>query len=115
MKRMNKWNYTDRLDCSNIDWLQTVVLQNFLRAYIGYVTQFMMPDDYISHFEVKVVGDHFCQELWIPAAELENFNQHIQGKIEVVKVFKGENFNEDGQLPEYMYKNDAGISEWWWF
>lgn len=81
-------------------------------GYIGYVTQFMMPDDYISHFEVKVVGDHFCQELWIPAAELENFNQHIQGKIEVVKVFKGENFNEDGQLPEYMYKNDAGISEW---
>ena len=81
-------------------------------GYIGYVLKFLMPDDYIKQFEVKIVGDSFCQELWIPATELENFNAQIQGKIEVVNVFKGENFKEDGQLPEYMYKSDSGVSEW---
>ena len=81
-------------------------------GYIGYVLRFAMPDDYISQFEVKVVGDAFCQELWIPAAQLDEFNGMIQGKIEVVNVFKGERFTEDAQLPEYMFKNDSGVSEW---
>jgi hypothetical protein len=81
-------------------------------GYIGYVLRFDMPEDYISKFEVKVVGDSFCQELWVPAAQLDEFNAHIQGKIEVVNVFKGERFIEDAQLPEYMFKNDSGVSEW---
>lgn len=81
-------------------------------GYIGYVLRFDMPEDYIGQFEVKVVGDSFCQELWVPAAQLDEFNAHIQGKIEVVNVFKGERFTEDAQLPEYMFKNDSGVSEW---
>lgn len=81
-------------------------------GYIGYVTRFKMPDAYLSQFEVKVVGDSFCQELWIPAAELENFNSQIQGTIEIINVFKGEKFREDAQIPDYMHKNDSGISEW---
>lgn len=48
----------------------------------------------------------------MPAAQLDEFNAHIQGKIEVVNVFKGERFTEDAQLPEYMFKNDSGVSEW---
>ncbi|WP_228133066.1 hypothetical protein [Alkanindiges illinoisensis] len=71
-----------------------------------------MPDAYLSQFEVKVVGDSFCQELWIPAAELENFNSQIQDNIEIINVFKGEKFREDAQIPDYMHKNDSGVSEW---
>ena len=29
----------------------------------------------------------YHQELWIPAEELKDFNQHIIGKIEVIKRF----------------------------
>ena len=55
-------------------------------GYRGYVTQFEVEDDYISAFEVQTVGASYHQELWIPAEELENFNHHIVGKIEIVKV-----------------------------
>ena len=43
-------------------------------------------DDYISSFTVQVVGASYHQELWIPAEELDNFNNHIIGKIEIIKV-----------------------------
>lgn len=81
-------------------------------GYIGYVTRFDMPEDYINQFEVKVVGDSFCQELWVPSVELEKFNQQIQGQIEVVSVFKGELFKEDAQLPERFTQSRDGSSEW---
>ena len=55
-------------------------------GYIGYVTRFEVEDNYVSAFEVQTVGRAYHQELWIPAEELENFNKHIIGKIEIIKV-----------------------------
>lgn len=55
-------------------------------GYKGYVTRFEVDDGYISRFEVQTVGASYHQELWIPAEELERFNEHIIGKIEIVKV-----------------------------
>ena len=55
-------------------------------GYKGYVTQFEIDDDYISSFSVQTVGGSYHQELWIPAEELDNFNNHIIGKIEIIKV-----------------------------
>lgn len=52
--------------------------------YTGYVTTFEINDSYISQFPVQTVGARYHQELWIPAEELENFNQHIIGKIEII-------------------------------
>ncbi len=56
-------------------------------GYKGYVTQFEIDDDYITSFAVQTVGAFYHQELWIPAEELDNFNNHIIGKIEIIKVF----------------------------
>lgn len=53
----------------------------------GYVTRFEVDDAYGSQFEVHVVGRSYHQELWIPAEELEHFNAHIVGMIEVVDAF----------------------------
>ncbi len=53
----------------------------------GYVTRFEVEDGYISKFEVQTVGASYHQELWIPAEELEEFNRHIIGKIEVIATF----------------------------
>jgi len=52
--------------------------------YTGYVTTFEIDDIYISQFPVQTVGTSYHQELWIPAEELENFNRHIIGKIQII-------------------------------
>jgi hypothetical protein len=41
---------------------------------------------------VQVVGDRTHQELWVPAEELEEFNQHIAGTIAIEAAYYGEQF-----------------------
>lgn len=53
----------------------------------GFVTKFEVDSDYLSKFKVEKVGlDHFL-ELWVPSEDLEEFNDHIIGKIEVVEAY----------------------------
>lgn len=60
-------------------------------GYIGYVTRFEVDDEYVSKFEVQVVGARIHEELWVPAEELDEFNSHILGEIEVIHVFQSGN------------------------
>ena len=53
----------------------------------GYVTKFEVDDEYCRQFDVQVVGDSYHQELWVPAEELEEFNRHIVGVIQVISEF----------------------------
>lgn len=57
---------------------------------LGYVTKFEVRKDFLDNYEVQVVGGEICEEYWIPAEDLEEFNANIVGKIEVVAEFKGE-------------------------
>ncbi len=52
--------------------------------YTGYVTTFEIDDEYISRYDVHTVGASYHQEYWIPAEELEEFNRHIIGEIQVI-------------------------------
>lgn len=63
--------------------------RDHMSGRVGYVTRFVVDDDYVSSFLVQTVGEHYHQELWIPAEELAIFNQHIVGRIEVLYVFDG--------------------------
>jgi hypothetical protein len=56
----------------------------------GYVTRFAIDDTYFGQFEVQTVGAQYHQELWVPAEELEVFNQHIIGRIEIIRSFAQE-------------------------
>lgn len=56
----------------------------------GYVTMFEIDDGYAGQFEVHVVGGSYHQELWVPAEELDEFNRHIIGKIQVLREFSEE-------------------------
>ncbi len=56
---------------------------------LGYVTKFEVRSDYLADFEVQVVGSSICQEYWIPAEDVEKFNESIVGKIEVIAEFIG--------------------------
>lgn len=51
----------------------------------GFVTKFEVDSEYLKQFEVKNVGGLIHDELWVPAEELESFNNHIVGFIEVTK------------------------------
>lgn len=67
----------------------------------GYVTQFDLDGKYAGRFEPHIVGSREHAELWVPAEELTEFNQHIQGKITVIEAYFGEDFH--GFIP-----TDAG-------
>ncbi len=54
----------------------------------GYVTRFEVDDAYVSKYEVQTAGASYHRELWVPAEELEEFNRHIIGKIEVTSSFQ---------------------------
>ncbi len=74
-------------------------------GFVGFVTEFEVADDYVSKFEVKVVGGaRVHQELWVPAEELATFNAYIIGKIKVTASFIGPNFqgeiNSQTNLPQ---------------
>jgi hypothetical protein len=53
----------------------------------GYVTRFRVRSSFLHRYEVHQVGSAIHQEYWIPAEDLEEFNQQIVGKIEVVAEF----------------------------
>jgi hypothetical protein len=65
-------------------------------GFAGFVTQFDVNDEYISQFEVQIVGSsQLHQELWIPSEQLIKFNRHILGKIEVVAAYYGDKFIDE--------------------
>lgn len=53
----------------------------------GFVTKFYMNTTYLEKFEEQNVGGEIHNELWVPAEELEEFNNNIIGLIEVTKEF----------------------------
>lgn len=53
----------------------------------GYVTRFAVDRDFLSRYPVHCVGGKLHQELWIPAEDLDDFNRHLIGPIEVIATF----------------------------
>ncbi len=56
--------------------------------YRGFVTAFEFDDAYAARFERRVVGGAYHVELWVPAEDLAEFNNHIIGQIEVVARYE---------------------------
>jgi hypothetical protein len=54
----------------------------------GFVTRFSVDAGYAARFPVQTVGGAECTELWVPAEELDEFNRHIVGDIEVIAEFR---------------------------
>lgn len=67
---------------------------------VGFVTEFEIPDDYFQKFPIQVVGLDHHQELWVPAEEMEAFNDKIVNGIRVTKAFIGRQF----VMPEKIRK-----------
>ncbi len=56
-------------------------------GYAGYVTRFQVRAEFLRRYPVKTVGSSMHQEYWIPAEDLDTFNQNIVEFIEVIAEF----------------------------
>lgn len=61
-------------------------------GFMGAVTRFEVDEAFCAKYPVQNVGGQLHDELWVPAEELESFNNAIADKIEVERVFFGEQF-----------------------
>ena len=55
---------------------------------VGYVTRFRVRKDFLDAYPVEQAGGRTILEYWIPAEDLEAFNDHIVGLIEVVSEYR---------------------------
>lgn len=63
-----------------------------LSGFAGFVTRFTVDDAFVGRYPVQVAGGRSHEELWVPAEELDDFNHHIRGVIEVIEAFTGPRF-----------------------
>ena len=54
---------------------------------VSHVTRFEVDSDYLTRFDVQHAGSNSSLEYWIPAEDLDEFNRHIVGTIEVVASY----------------------------
>lgn len=55
---------------------------------VGYVTRFEVEKGFLEKYDIQDAGGRDHQEYWIPAEELEAFNDAIVGVIEVTHRFE---------------------------
>jgi predicted GIY-YIG superfamily endonuclease len=53
----------------------------------GYVLEFYIKESFLSKYQKQTVGGQACQEYWIPAEDLEDFNDNLKGQIYVIQSF----------------------------
>lgn len=57
-------------------------------GFVGFVTRFSVSNEFLSGYEIRPAADKKTLEYWIPAEELEDFNDNIVGQIEVIAEFR---------------------------
>jgi hypothetical protein len=63
----------------------------------GFVTRFAVSAEHLARYESHTVGARHHEEYWIPAEELEAFNDAIIGVIVVVRAFAPTATTEDAR------------------
>jgi hypothetical protein len=58
-------------------------------GFVGYVLRFQVKASFLTRYQPRIVGSSQHQEYWIPAQELETFNDNLLGKIEIIAEFRG--------------------------
>ncbi|MBD3922945.1 hypothetical protein H8B09_29830 [Paenibacillus sp. PR3] len=61
-------------------------------GYVGFVTEFTVKCPFIDKYEEQIVGSRTHEELWIPSEELEEMNANIDGRIKLIDVFYGKEY-----------------------
>jgi hypothetical protein len=86
---------------ANIDYAREIArgwnTKDSNSGFAGYVTSFDIESSHLSRFEPHTVGSSVHAEYWIPANELNSFNQAIRGLIRLEEGFFGADFK--GSVP----------------
>ena len=56
-------------------------------GHVGHVLRFDVDAEYAKRFPSQRVGGAGIDELWVPAEQLEEFNDHIVGSIALVATY----------------------------
>ena len=84
----------DYADAIARDWNSTDPEHN----YVGFVTRFLVRNEFLSNYEIQTAADKSTLEYWIPAEDVDAFNDNLVGKIELVAEFrKGELFRQESK------------------
>lgn len=62
----------------------------------GYVTRFAVDAMLLGDYETHQVGGQIHVEYWIPAEDLDVFNEHLASPIEVIAAYRGDPPEFDG-------------------
>jgi len=54
----------------------------------GFVTRFAVSKQFLDRYPIQEAGGRAHREYWIPAADMDAFNDAIIGTIEVVQEFR---------------------------
>ena len=73
------------------DWNTKDVASDFA----GFVTRFDVDAAFASRYPVQTAGAGRHKELWVPAADMDEFNRHIVGLIEVIAEYRGQHTTAD--------------------
>ncbi|WP_299840080.1 ADP-ribosylation/crystallin J1 [uncultured Tenacibaculum sp.] len=66
--------------------------------YLGFVTAFEISEEEFKKYPIENVGGIIHNELWVPADQLESFNESIQGEIKTLKVYIGKDYKTSESL-----------------
>lgn len=61
---------------------------NVKASGVGYVTRFDVGKDFLDRYDVQRAGGETILRYWIPAGDLDEFNAHIVGLIEVTAEYR---------------------------
>ncbi len=78
-------------------------------GYSGFVTAFDINKEFVSKYKVENVGGLIHNELWVPAEELDEFNNHIVGEIRVTKIYFGKKYQstENKELERFIENHET--------
>ena len=57
-------------------------------GFVGYVLRFKVRTEFLKDYEIHIVGSAAHQEYWVPAGDVQKFNENIVGAIEVIAEFR---------------------------
>lgn len=88
----------------NIHYAEQIARQWDARRYAaGYVVKFLVSADFLGRYELQTVAYAEHREYKVPITELDQLNENIIGKIELVSAFTA---LEAG--PQPLYKECVG-------
>ena len=58
-------------------------------GFVGYVLRFQVRTEFLSKYDVHIVGSSGHREYWIPEGSLQELNANIVGEIETVSEVRG--------------------------